>query len=122
MTAEIAVLPSAPAEPKANVPTLHSSASEEPAEPTASVSSIEIRSDDNPEKANTQYCYIAHPNDNVSILESTLVSKATPETFASQPEEVATKTDAADDKETILPSVIDNSESPTIVASGRKAY
>ena len=42
-TTEIAVVPSAPAKPKANVPTLHS-LGEEPAEPTVSL--IEVRSDD----------------------------------------------------------------------------
>jgi hypothetical protein len=47
-----------------------------------------------------------------------LVPNETPETVvASQSEEVATKTDAADDKETIPPSVIDDSGLPTIEAS-----
>ena len=94
----------------------HSSTEEEPA-----VSSIEVKSDDNLEtQPILSETTTAHQpaNDKVSIPESTLILKETPETaFASQPEEVATKTDAADDKETILPSVIDNSESPTIVAS-----
>ena len=37
----------------------------------------------------------AHPNDNVSIQEPTLIPQATPDTAAaSQPEEVATKADA----------------------------
>ena len=37
----------APAEPEADVPTLHSSTEDEPAEPT--VSSIEVEFDDSPE-------------------------------------------------------------------------
>ena len=47
-----------------------------------------------------------------------MIPKETPETaVASRPEEAASKTDAADDKEIILPSVIDDSELPTIEAS-----
>ena len=143
-TAEIPVLPSAPAEPEVKVPTLHSSTEDEPAEPTVPstevqtddnseiqpilvetttahplVSSIDIKSDDSSE---TQPILIekttSYPpaNDNVSLPEPTLIPKETPETVvASQPEEVATKADAAEDKEIIPPSVIDDSELPTIV-------
>ena len=132
-TEEIPVLPSAPAsaepelepepEPEPEVSTSHLSTEEEPAEPT--VPSIEvIKSDDSletqpiPTETATD-----HPpdNDNVSIPEPALMPKETPETtVASQPEEVATKAEAVDDKdsnETIPPPVIDDVEIPTIEAS-----
>ena len=109
-TAEIAVLPSAPVEPEAKVPTLHSSTEEEPAEPTVSlpevksgddsletqpilietttayppVSSIEVKSDDSSETqpilVETTTAYLPPVNDNVSLSEPTLIPKETPET------------------------------------------
>ena len=118
-TAEIAVVPSAPAEPEVNVPTPHSSMEEEPAEP--SVSSTEVKSDDSletqpiPTETTTD-----HPpaNDNVSIPELALIPEVKPETAVAS-EEVPTKVDAnVDEKETIPPPpVINDSESPTIEAS-----
>ena len=84
------MLPSSPAEPEANFPTLHSSTEEEPVDPT--VSSIEVRSDESPEtQPILSETTTVHPNVNVSIPEPTLIPKATPE-------EVDTKADAADDK------------------------
>ena len=88
-TAEIAVLPSAPAEPEAMVPILHSSTEEEPPEPT--VSSMELKSVDSPKDSLCETTTTAHTNDNVSIPEPTLIRKATPETA------VATKADTDDD-------------------------
>ena len=108
-TAEITVLPSAPAELEANVPTLHSSTEEEPADPT--VSSIEVKSDDSPETQSIlseTMRALPSGNDNVSLPEPMSIPKETPETAdASQPVEVATKTDAADVVKETIPPVID---------------
>ena len=124
-TAEMAVLPSAPtsAEPGADVSTSHLSTEEEPTEPT--VSSIEVIKSN--ESLETQpiptETMTDHPpdNDNVSIPEPALIPKETPETaVASQPEEIATKAEVVDDKdskETMPPSVIDDIELPTIETS-----
>ena len=71
------MVPSAPAEPEANVPTLHSPTEEDPAEPT--VSSIEVKFDDSPEiQAILNETTIVHPlvDDNVSIPELTLILSA----------------------------------------------
>jgi hypothetical protein len=91
-TAEIAELPSAPAEPEAKVSTLHSSTKEEP----------EAKSDDSPEtQPMLSETTTAQPlaNDNVSLPEPTLIPKETPEnTVASHWQEVGMKTDAAADK------------------------
>jgi len=121
-TAEIAVLPSAPAEPEADVSTSHSSTEEEPAEPT--VSSIEVKSEDSletqplaiPTETTTDHAPAA--NDDVSIPEPALVPKLeeTPEPAVTSQEVATTKADAIDDKEIIPPSVIDDSELPTIEA------
>ena len=117
-TAEVAVLPSAPAESEANVSTLHSSTEEEPPEPT--VPSTEVKSDSSPETQPIQNeTTTGHPpvDDNTSISEP-LIPKETLETVvASQPEEVATEADIVDVKEAIPPSAIDDSELPTIEAS-----
>ena len=69
---------------------------EEPAEPTVSL--IEVRSDDSPETH-----YWGDDSSSKSIREPTLTPKETPEiAVATQPEEVVTKVDAADDRETIV--------------------
>ena len=123
-TAETAVLPSAPAEPEADISTSHSSTEEEPADSTEpTVSSIEVKSEDSLE---TQSIVAAettttteHPpaNDDVSIPEPELIPEETPEVVVAS-HEVATKVDEVDDKETIAPPVIDDiSELPTIEAS-----
>jgi hypothetical protein len=110
-TAEIAVLPSAPAEPEPEVFISHSSTEEKPAEPA--VSSIEEKSDDSLETQpiipteTTIDCLPA--DDNVSIPpEPALIPKETLETVVASQEDV-TNADAVDDKETIPPLVIDDS-------------